>query len=47
MPLKLYYWDFRGRAENIRTLLSYLKVNYDELKPSQEEWPDLQKSLSD
>ena len=47
MALKLYYWDFRARAVDIRTLLSSLKINDEELNPSQEEWPGLQKSLSD
>ena len=45
MPLKLYYWDLRGRAENIRVLLKYLKVNYREINPSYGEWPNLKKKF--
>ena len=47
MSLKLYYWEFKGRAVDIRTLLSYLKVNYQEIILKGEEWGGLQKSLSD
>ena len=39
MTLKLYYWKAKGKAQIIRILLEYLKVEYEEINPTQEEWP--------
>ena len=47
MSLKLYYWEFKGKSFNIRTLLKYLKVNYQEIILKREEWPPLKQSFID
>ena len=47
MPLKLYYWSFKARSEQIKTLLHYLKVDFEEINPTKEEWPALQNTFID
>ena len=37
MPLKLVYWGFHGRAAEIKILLNYLKVDFEEKNPTSPE----------
>lgn len=40
--IKLAYWDYKGEGEQIRLLLSYLKIPYEEISPeTQETWKSL------
>ena len=47
MSLKLYYWNVRGAAQHIRTLLKYLDVEFEEINPTKEDWPALKQSFID
>ena len=38
MPLKLHYWNFSFRADIIRMLLGYLKLDYEFVPANQETW---------
>ena len=47
MPLKLYYWSFKGRGINIKTLLKYFRENYQEVTLTRQQWPALKQSFLD
>ena len=42
--MKLYYFDVYGRAEAIRILLDYAKVEYEDVRTKQEEWGEIKKT---
>lgn len=39
--IKLFYYNFRGRAEPIRFILSYANVEFEDLRHEEDEWPAL------
>ena len=41
---KLYYYDVRGRAENIRLLFAQAGVKYEDIRFGKEEWTAKYKS---
>ena len=47
MTLKLYYWKMQGRAQMIRVLLKYLQIEYEDIHPTTEEWPELLKTFEE
>lgn len=44
---KLIYFDFEGRAEPIRWLLSYAGVNFEDKRIDRDEWKELKPSECD
>ena len=45
MTLKLYYWNYKGRAQLIRTLLKHLNVEYEEINPTKDNWQGTSKAF--
>ena len=41
---KLYYFDSRGRAEYIRYVLALVGVQYEDIRVSKDDWPELKES---
>ena len=39
--MKYYYFDFYGKGEAIRMLLSYHKADWEEVRIKREDWPKL------
>ncbi|CAD5220212.1 unnamed protein product [Bursaphelenchus okinawaensis] len=42
---KLYYFDARNIAEPIRQVFTYAKVEFDDVRVTQEEWPELKERM--
>jgi len=45
MGIKLYYFDFAGRAEPIRLTLAGGKVDYEDVRVPRDQWPELKKKM--
>lgn len=45
MGIKLYYFDFTGRAEAIRLVLTAGKVEFEDVRVPRPEWPELKKKM--
>lgn len=43
-PYKLYYFNGRGAAETIRLLFSYGKIDFEDVRIEQDQWPTLKPS---
>lgn len=41
---KLTYFDYRAMAEPIRFLLSYAGKSFEDVRVTEEEWPEIKKS---
>ena len=44
--VKLHYFNLRGRGEYVRWILAYCNVDYDDIRHTFEEWPEVKKSKS-
>ncbi|XP_055298070.1 glutathione S-transferase-like isoform X2 [Sitodiplosis mosellana] len=42
---KLYYFDIRGLGEQIRILLAYGGIEYEDIRITQEEWPAIKPTM--
>ena len=40
-PVKLHYFNLRGRAEYIRWILEFCGVEYEDIRYTFEEWPQI------
>ena len=48
MTLKLYYWNYQGKAHMVRILLKYLNLDFEEINPKdREDWAQLEQSFID
>merc|ERR1712226_521161 len=42
---KLYYFDSRGRAEYIRYIFALAGVEYEDIRVSKDDWPELKETM--
>lgn len=45
MGIKVFYFDFAGRAEPIRLVLKAGKVDFEDVRVKRDEWPELKKKM--
>lgn len=41
---KLRYFNVKGRAESVRTLFAYGGIEYEDIRFTKEEWPEIKPS---
>ena len=46
-PVKLHYFNLRGRAEYIRWILEFCGVEYEDIRYTFEEWPQIKQSKTE
>ena len=44
--VKVYYFDIYAKAEPIRMLLNHAKVEFEDVRMTQEQWPAIKQELN-